>query len=162
MLAKIVLRSLKDDKLYTFIYPDKLNYEVVVGHVTEIRFGHHNWERKLHDHAIESMSVQENFHDLATEEMKYIVHGNKTTGIECMVAFSKSIDHDRANEMLMHMHFGGNASEEIDVDRPFSAGFIYNSGTTHGRSESMNVESRKQDTALAKSGMLKLKEKVNG
>lgn len=157
MITKLVLKSLLNGELYTFIYPSKLQREVFIDHVKYIRFGsNHSWERKLRDHVIVSIDAGDSYAGMAEGEMKYIVHGHSETKQECMIAFSKNIDHDRAHEMLMDMYFGGDASEEIDINRPFSAGFIYATGTTHGRSESMNMESRKQDTDLAKSGMLKL------
>lgn len=156
MITKLVLRSTKDNEIFTFIFPSKLNTQVVLDHVKYIRIGHRNWERKLIDHEVIEITSAKSYSELAANELKYIVHGHETKGQECMIAFSKNIDHDRANEMLMDMHFGGDASEEIDIRRPFSAGFIYVSGATHGRSESMEMESRKQDADLAKNGMLKL------
>lgn len=81
--------------------------------------------------------------------MKYIVYldGDK----EHMVIFPRNINHDCMAEALEALRFGGDHDWHRRQGEVVSAGFI-DGGECHGRSESLNIDSRKRDTMLYRAG----------
>lgn len=81
--------------------------------------------------------------------MKYIVYKNGET--EHLVAFPRTIDHDRMGEALEALRFGSERNWHRRQGEIVGAGFI-DDGKCHGRSETLGIGSRSDaDTALLKS-----------
>lgn len=79
---------------------------------------------------------------------KYVVM--RLNDVETIFTFPKSVDHDRMKEALECIRFGDhrNWTRAYRDGEVVSAGFI-DGGQCHGRSETLNLESRpKLDTAL--------------
>lgn len=83
--------------------------------------------------------------------MKYIV--TVLDGEECIFLFPREVNHDYFAEAMEAIRFGNfrdwtrGKFKQGDI---VSAGFVTN-GVCHGRSESLNIDSRpKQDTELLK------------
>ena len=83
-------------------------------------------------------------------EMKYVVV-NSDEAKEQLFVFPKSIDHDRFAEVLCHIKHGSDRNWRRIYREPVSAGFT-DGRHCYGRSESLGLDSRKQDTALLLSG----------
>jgi len=83
-------------------------------------------------------------------EMKYVVVDSDECG-EQLFVFPKSIDHDRFNEVLSDIRHGGDRNWERIYREPVSAGFT-DGKTCYGRSETLGLDSRPQDTALLLNG----------
>lgn len=82
--------------------------------------------------------------------MKYIVYqdGEK----EYMVVFPKAIFHNRMADAIQSLKFGEDHDWHRHQGEVVSAGFI-DGGECHGRSESLNIASRKGiDTMLYRAG----------
>jgi len=81
--------------------------------------------------------------------MKYIVMA--LNGAEEIFVFPRTVDHDRMAEACDAIRFGGDRNWERKYLRDgecIAAGFVDN-GVCHGRSESLNVDSRPGlDTSL--------------
>jgi hypothetical protein len=80
--------------------------------------------------------------------MKYIVTCDKD-GNEDLFLFPRSIHHDAMAEMLMHIKNQTFGNWERVFREPISAGFVDGS-RCHGKSESLGLESRPEDTILLK------------
>jgi len=83
-------------------------------------------------------------------EMKYVVVDSDEQG-EQMFVFPKNVDHDRFAEVLSNIRYGGDRSWNRIYREPVSAGFT-DGKTCYGRSESLNLDSRKTDTVLLSAG----------
>ena len=78
-------------------------------------------------------------------EMKYVVVDAE--GDEQLFIFPKTIDHDRFADVLNFIKVGHDRDWKRIYRKPISAGFT-DGVTCYGRSESLHLESRKQDTLL--------------
>lgn len=85
-----------------------------------------------------------------SNEMKYVVVKSDEQG-EQLFTFPKTIDHDKFAEVLNYIRHGDR--DWIRIYRePISAGFV-SDGKCHGRSETLNLDSREEeDTALLARG----------
>lgn len=84
-----------------------------------------------------------------SNEMKYVVVKSDEQG-EQLFTFPKTIDHDKFAEVLNYIRHGDR--DWIRIYRePISAGFV-SDGKCYGRSETLNLDSRKEDTALLARG----------
>lgn len=82
--------------------------------------------------------------------MKYIVYQDGNA--EMLIVFPRCIDHDRMAEALEALRFGSERDWHRRQGKVLSAGFIDN-GKCHGRSETLNLNSRGQtDTELYNAG----------
>lgn len=86
-------------------------------------------------------------------EMKYIVVNSEECG-EQMFIFPKNINHDRFAEILSNIRHGGDRNWERIYREPISAGFIID-GKCHGKSETLDLNSRPEDTELYQRGGMK-------
>lgn len=77
-------------------------------------------------------------------EMKYVVV--KTDAGEQIYVFPKQIDHDAFAEVLSYIKMGGR-NWKREYREPVSAGFT-DGATCYGRSESLEIGSRPQDSSL--------------
>ena len=79
--------------------------------------------------------------------MKYIATKDEE-GKEELFTFPKNINHDAMAEVLGHIknQTGGNWSRVRRI--PVSAGFVDANGKCSGKSESLKLKSRQEDTAL--------------
>lgn len=77
-------------------------------------------------------------------EMKYVVV--KTDAGEQIYVFPKQIDHDAFAEVLSYIKMGGR-NWKREYREPVSAGFT-DGVTCYGRSESLEIGSRPQDSSL--------------
>lgn len=77
-------------------------------------------------------------------EMKYVVV--KTDAGEQIYVFPKQIDHDAFAEVLSYIKMGGR-NWKREYREPVSAGFT-DGVTCYGRSESLGIGSRPQDSSL--------------
>jgi len=71
--------------------------------------------------------------------MKYVVV--KIKGKEEIFPFPRTINHDRFCEVLSFIKHGSDRDWSREYAQPVSAGFIDN-GKCHGRSETLNLDSR--------------------
>ena len=84
-------------------------------------------------------------------EMKYVVVNSKEKG-EQLFVFPTNVIHSEFAEVLSYMKEGDRHNWKRIFRQPISAGFTDGS-TCYGRSESLNLSSRKNlDTALLKAG----------
>lgn len=77
--------------------------------------------------------------------MKYVVVSSEEFG-EQLFIFPKNIDHDQMAEVLSYIKTGGRNWSRV-FRKPVSAGFT-DGHTCYGRSESLDLTSRKVDTDL--------------
>ena len=80
--------------------------------------------------------------------MKYVTMRNDATGKETIYLFDKSINHDLMAQTLHVTKIGDSHNWERAFQSPVSAGFVDHTWTCHGRSESLNLNSRDEDTAI--------------
>lgn len=80
-------------------------------------------------------------------EMKYIVTRNLENDKEEIFIFPKSVNHDCMAEVLEMIKNQSWGNWEREPRFPISAGFT-DGKTCYGRSESLNLDSRPQDTEL--------------
>jgi len=73
---------------------------------------------------------------------------NEETGIEEIFTFPGHVNHDTMAEALRFMRNRTRGSWHRVRRFVVSAGFVDTSGRCHGRSESLDVDSRPEDTAL--------------
>lgn len=78
--------------------------------------------------------------------MKYVVV--ETNGVEQLFIFPKEINHDRFAEVLSYIR-EGDRNWSREYREPISAGFT-DGLSCYGRSESLDLDSRKEDTQLLK------------
>ena len=76
-------------------------------------------------------------------EMKYVVVDGKDDG-EQLFIFPKTIDHDQFADVLNFIKVGHDRNWKRIYRKPISAGFT-DGVTCYGRSESLHLESRKED-----------------
>jgi hypothetical protein len=72
--------------------------------------------------------------------MKYVVV--KILGKEQIFVFPRAINHDRFCEVLSYIKHGHERDWSRTYAEPVSAGFVDGNGKCHGRSETMNLDSR--------------------
>lgn len=82
-------------------------------------------------------------------EMKYVVLADEEVG-EHMFIFPKCFDHDAFAEVQSYIKTGG-SNWTRQFRKPVSAGFT-DGNRCYGRSESLNLDSRKEDTELLQKG----------
>ena len=83
-------------------------------------------------------------------EMKYVVVESEEQGKQ-MFIFPKNIDHDAFAEVLSYIKVGTPQNWNRAYREPISAGFT-NGLTCYGRSETLNLDSQLNDTALMLKG----------
>jgi hypothetical protein len=86
-------------------------------------------------------------------EMKYVVVSSEEQG-EQLFIFPKNINHDSFAEVLSNIRFykNGNLRDWKRIYRePISAGFT-DGVKCYGKSESLNLNSRPEDTEILKAG----------
>lgn len=81
-------------------------------------------------------------------ERKYVVVSSEEQG-EQLFTFPKNIDHDAFAEVLSYIKTGGTLNWKRSYREPVSAGFT-DGIQCYGRSETLDLGSRPQDTALLK------------
>lgn len=79
-------------------------------------------------------------------EMKYVVVESKEAG-EQLFIFPKNIDHDEFAVVMSYIKHGHPNDWKRIFRDPISAGFT-DGVTCYGKSETLNLSSRKEDTAL--------------
>lgn len=135
----------------TFYFPGKFTDEAIIDAIQRLREGEgRNWRRTF---TKMDVVVKESDKIELDEEHKYIVLCERafvTTPVHrCMVVFPKKINHDYMLEVTQHAvmecEFEGS-----DPVYKFSAGFVSYSGHCGGRSETLNLESHKSDSATFK------------
>ena len=82
-------------------------------------------------------------------EMKYVVVLDEDHK-EALFVFPKCFDHDAFSEVLSYIKTGGR-NWKRDYRKPLSAGFT-DGKRCYGRSELLNLDSRKSDTELLLKG----------
>lgn len=83
-------------------------------------------------------------------EMKYVVVTSEEQGNQLFI-FPKNINHDSFAEILSYIKVGEGRNWKRVFRKPISAGFT--DGTKcYGKSESLNLSSRKEDTELLNNG----------
>jgi hypothetical protein len=86
--------------------------------------------------------------------MKYICFDNADTGKEEVILFPNSIHHDcmvEAADRIRNQSYGNWKR----VDRmPISAGFVDSNMVCHGRSETLDLDSRPEDTLILKQQLM--------
>ena len=81
--------------------------------------------------------------------MKYIIY--KDGDKEYLVTFPKAIEHKKMAEAMEVMRFGGDHDWHRNQGKIVGAGFI-EAGQCTGSSETLNIGSRLQDTAIYRNG----------
>lgn len=135
-----------------FFLPGVLDSSLIVEYIRAIRMGdRRNWERKFRDLPL---TITEEESAVFDTEMKYIVLGDRNQPLseEIMMIFPKTIDHDRFMEvmrmmMLKQETIGG---ENYSPINKMSAGFVEDDGYCYGRSETLGISSREEDSNLFK------------
>jgi hypothetical protein len=84
--------------------------------------------------------------------MKYITTQQQDDKEE-LFTFPKTIDHDAMAEILRHIKNRTHGQWERVYRKPISAGFVDQNWVCFGRSESLGLDSRPEDTELLKSQM---------
>jgi hypothetical protein len=82
-------------------------------------------------------------------EMKYVVVASEQG--EQLFTFPKNINHDDFADVLSHIKVGSASRWNRFFRQPISAGFT-DGKACYGRSESLNLDCRNQDTALLLKG----------
>jgi len=88
-------------------------------------------------------------------EMKYVVVSSEEQG-EQLFVFPGNINHDSFAEVLSHIRVGEGRNWKRVFRETISAGFT-DGLKCYGRSESLNIGSRPEDTELLKAGGKKIK-----
>lgn len=83
-------------------------------------------------------------------EMKYVVVFSEEQG-EQLFVFPKNINHDSFAEVLSYIKVGDFRNWERFFREPIAAGFT-DGVNCYGRSESLDLDSRPQDTELLRKG----------
>ncbi len=83
-------------------------------------------------------------------EMKYVVATSEEQG-EQLFVFPKNINHNNFAEILSYIKIGSDHNWKRVRRKPISAGFT-DGVKCYGRSESLNLDSRAEDTALLQRG----------
>jgi hypothetical protein len=86
-------------------------------------------------------------------EMKYVVVNSAECG-EQLFVFPKNIDHDKFAEVVSNIRHGGHSNWKRVYRKPVSAGFT-DGKNCYGLSETLNLKSRLDDTALLNAGGFK-------
>jgi hypothetical protein len=86
-------------------------------------------------------------------EMKYVVVSSDEQGQQLFI-FPKNINHDSFAEILNHIKIGEGRNWKRIQRKPISAGFT-DGVKCYGKSESLNLSSRQEDTELLKNGGFK-------
>lgn len=83
--------------------------------------------------------------------MKYVCVKNED-GKEEIFTFPRTVNHDRFAEVLSMIKVDGRGPNDWNREfrKPVSAGFIDQQGNCHGKSETLRLNSRKEDTAIYK------------
>lgn len=79
--------------------------------------------------------------------MKYIVTRDESGNEEAFL-FPRGIDHDAMAEVLARIKNQTHGNWKRVFREPVAAGFVDPSGRCHGRSETLGLPSRPEDTAL--------------
>lgn len=79
-------------------------------------------------------------------EMKYVVVNSEEAG-EQLFIFPRTIDHDKFAEVLSRIRYGSDLNWEHIYRKPVAAGFT-DGHVCYGRSETLSLNSRPQDTRL--------------
>jgi hypothetical protein len=82
--------------------------------------------------------------------MKYICFEDED-GKQEIITFPNSINHDCLAQSIDHMRNQTHGNWYRVGRDPVSAGFVYDDLTCHGRSETLNLDSRPEDTLLLRS-----------
>ncbi len=89
--------------------------------------------------------------------MKYVVAAIGDE--ESIFTFPRDVDHDRMAEAIEAIRFGGPSNwnrkfHKTGEGEMVSAGFVDSEGNCHGRSETLNLDSRpREDTLLLRKAM---------
>ncbi len=131
----------------SFFFPSIFSDTSIIDAVKYIKFhSGPRWERKLLEQEISVKEGSlEQFKHVLIGEFKYIASyiKDEPTNIKCMLVFSKKINHDDMWERLSDAIY----ENDLLYDSLFSAGFV-NNGNCFGRSESLDIESHKDDSEI--------------
>lgn len=84
--------------------------------------------------------------------MKFITTADDD-GVEQVFVFPRAIHHDTMAEVLGHIKNQTHGNWHRVFRYPVAAGFVDAHGQCHGKSETLNLSARPQDTALLKAQM---------
>lgn len=87
--------------------------------------------------------------------MKYITTHDRN-GKEELFTFPRSIDHDAMAEVLCHIKNQTHGNWERVFRMPVAAGFVGPDGKCYGRSETLKLAARPEDTALLKAQLVQV------
>lgn len=147
MHKKATLKHPKGD--LDFYFPGKFTDEAIIDAIQRIRVGERrNWRREFLEMTV---VVNESDNIELDNNYKYIVLCERAYAVNpvhrCMVVFPKDINHDYMFEVVQHAVMDCEF-EGSDPIAKFSAGFVTSSGNCGGRSETLDLDSHKGDTAV--------------
>jgi hypothetical protein len=131
-----------------FLFPASIEPLEMVKVLGYIRHGdERNWKRVKRRHVSSGpVANHEALRLLVTQEMKYVVVNSEERGDQLFV-FPKKIDHDRFAEVLSEIKETVAGKLDNFYRQPVSAGFT-DGIRCHGKSETLSLSSRSQDTDM--------------
>ncbi len=168
MAMKYLVLLADDDKQDVVIFPDTLSHKAVAEEVARIRnqtFG--NWRRVIRrpvsaglvdaqwlcSGGCDELGLKAQAQDAESMHgLKYLVMRDEA-GVEVVFLFSKRIHHDAMAERLEGIEEGTGSDAFPMFRRPVSGGLVEAGLTCAGRSETLGVGSRPEDSDLLREQM---------